>query len=327
MTVWVHRRPLLAGAILAAALALPPGAGAADRQALVIGTGGQTGVYYEVGQAICGLLNRDESFAGTRCAAPATGGSTANLTAVGSGRMAFALAQSDTQHDAVQGRPPFAEQGPMASLRSVFSLYTEAVTVVARDDSGIAALADLKGKRVNIGNAGSGQRATFELLMGALGWSAGDFAELGEWKAAEQAQAMCDGKVDAIVYIVGHPNSAIAEATTACSAHLVPVEGAAVERFVADNPYYASTTIPAGTYQGTPGAVPTFGVVATLVTSSAIDSDRVYGLVRAVFTNLDRLRAMHPALAELEPRQMAALGLSAPLHPGAERYYVEQGWR
>ena len=299
---------------------------AADRMQVAIGTGGQTGVYYEIGQAICRLVNRTAGPPSLRCTAPATGGSVDNINAVRAGQMALGLAQSDTQFEALEGNPPFAEQGPMPELRAVFSLHAEPVTIVARDDSGIVTLADLKGRRVNVGNPGSGARATFETLVAALGWQMDDFALAGEWNATEQAYAMCDGKVDAIVYTVGHPNGSITEATTACAAHLVPVVGDPVDRLLADHRYYAAATISAGTYPHMADDVTTFGVVATVVTSSAVDEMVVYGVVRAVFENIDRLQQMHPALAKLDPRQMISDALSAPLHPGAIRYYKERGW-
>lgn len=319
---WRGARAAACGLLLTVA----SGAIAAERQSVTIGTGGQTGVYYEIGQSICRLVNRTPGPPALRCTAPATGGSVDNVNAIRAGRMAFGLAQSDTQFEALTGEPPFAEHGPMPELRAVFSLHAEPVTIVARDDSSIATLADLKGRRVNVGNPGSGARATFEALMTALGWRMGDFALAGEWPATEQAKAMCDGKVDAIVYTVGHPNGSITEALSACAAHLVPVTGAAVDRLVADNRYYTAATIGAGTYAGASEDVATFGVVATVVSSSAVDEALVYAMVKAVFENLERLKQTHPALTALEPQQMTGHGLSAPLHPGAARYYRERGW-
>lgn len=306
-------------------LAVAGDASAAERVPVTIGTGGQTGVYYEIGQSVCRLLNRAPGPPQMRCTAPATGGSVANINAVHGGQMTLGLAQSDTQYQAVKGLPPFV--AAMGDLRAVFSVHAEPLTVVARDDSGIAGLDDLKGKRVNIGSRGSGQRATFEALMAELGWQPGDLALAGEWGATEQAQALCDGRVDAIVYAVGHPNGAITEATTACAAHLVPIQGPAVERLLAGSPYYAAVSIPAGLYQGTAGEVPTFGVVATMVVSSAAADDVVGGVVETVFANLDRLRQMHPALATLDAKRMATVGLSAPLHSGAAKYFEASGLR
>lgn len=300
---------------------------AAQRRIVTIGTGGETGVYYEIGQSICRLINRAPGPPAMRCNAPATDGSVANVNAVRSGQMEFGIAQSDTQSKAVTGDPPFDEQGPMPELRAVFSIHTEPLAVVARDDSGIATLADLKGKRVNVGNPGSGQRATFEALSAELGWQMADYTLAGEWKAAEQAGAMCDGKVDAIVYMAGHPNAAITEATSACAAHLVPIEGVAVERLISENRYYSAAMIRKGTYMGMTADIPTFGVVATFVSSSAVDDGTVYAITKAVFENVNLLKQIHPALATLDPREMAVNGLSAPLHPGAMHYFVDKGWR
>jgi len=210
-------------------------------------------------------------------------------------------------------------------LRSVFSIHPEPFTVVARADAGITTFADLKGKRVNIGNAGSGQRATMDVLMNALGWTTADFALASELQAAEQSQALCDNNIDAMVYTVGHPSGSIQEATTACDAVLVTVAGPEVDQLVADFPYYRVATIPGGMYRGNDSDVATFGVGATLVTSADVPDDVVYALVKSVFDDIDQFRSLHPAFANLDPRQMANDGLSAPLHPGAERYFREAG--
>jgi TRAP transporter TAXI family solute receptor len=207
----------------------------------------------------------------------------------------------------------------------VFSVHGEPFTVVARADSGIATFQDLKGKRVNVGNPGSGQRATMEVVLDAIGWSDSDFALASELKPAEQAAALGDNKVDAIIYTVGHPNGSIQEATSTVESKLIPVTGEAIDKLVADNPYYAKAVIPGGMYAGTPDDVETFGVKATFVTSADVPDDVVYEVVKAVFDNFDRFKGLHPAFANLKPEDMISDGLSAPLHPGAEKYYKEKG--
>jgi TRAP transporter TAXI family solute receptor len=198
--------------------------------------------------------------------------------------------------------------------------------VVARADSGIKNFADLKGKRVNIGNPGSGQRGTMEVLMDAMGWKKSDFALATELKASEQSKALCDNQIDAMVYTVGHPSGSIQEATTSCDAVLVNVTGPAVDKLVADNPYYAKATIPGGMYRGNPDDTQTFGVRATLVTSADVSDDVVYALTASVFNNFDEFKKLHPAFAHLKPEEMISAGLSAPIHPGALKYYKERGW-
>ena len=297
----------------------------AQQSFVSIGTGGVTGVYYPTGGAICRMMAKTRADHGIRCAVESTGGSVYNVNAVRSGELEFGVAQSDVQFKAYEGQGSFAEQGANADLRSVFSIHPEPFTVVARADAGIASFEDLKGKRVNVGNPGSGQRDTMEVLMGEMGWTMADFSLASELQAAEQSQALCDNNIDAMVYTVGHPSGSIQEATTACDAVLVDVSNAATEKLVAENPYYRTATIPGGMYRGNDGDTQTFGVGATLVTSAAVPDDVVYALVKAVFEDIDGFRALHPAFADLDPKQMANDGLSAPLHPGAEKYFREAG--
>ena len=308
-----------------AAVSLLAGAASAQQTFIAIGTGGVTGVYYPTGGAICRLVNRGRSEHGIRCGVESTGGSVFNINAIRGGELEFGVAQSDWQFHAFNGTSRFEEQGAFGDLRAVFSVHPEPFTVVARADAGITNFEDLKGKRVNVGNPGSGQRGTMEVVMEALGWSMGDFALTSELQAAEQSQALCDNNIDAMIYTVGHPSGSIQEATTACDSVLVNVTGDAIEALVNDRPYYRTATIPGGMYRGNDGDVQTFGVGATFVTSATVPEDVVYEVVKAVFENIDQFRGLHPAFANLNPAEMAQDGLSAPLHAGAERYYREAG--
>lgn len=292
---------------------------------ITIGTGGQTGVYYVVGQSICKLVNRGQKEHGIKCTAPSTGGSVENLNAIAAGEQDMGVAQSDWQYHAYNGTSEFESKGPNEDLRAVFSVHPEPFTVVARADSGIETFDDLKGKRVNVGNPGSGQRGTLEVLMDAKGWTMNDFKLASELKSAEQAQALCDNKIDAIVFAVGHPNGSIKEATTACDSVVVPVTGPEVEKLIEENSFYAKAVIPAGMYRGTDEDVETFGVGATFVSSAKADPEVIYELVSAVFDNFDRFKRLHPAFANLKKEEMITNNLSAPLHQGAEKYYKEKG--
>ena len=296
---------------------------ATEPESITIGTGGENGLYYPTGSAICNLVNRTRPQDGLRCLVQSTAGSVYNLNRVRSGELSLGIAQSDAQFHAMHGLIEFAEQGPDEKLRAVFSLHGEPFTVVARADSGIKTFDDLKGKRVNIGNPGSGQRATLEVLMAAKGWTRSDFALSTELKPAEQSQALCDNKVDAIVYTVGHPNSSILEATLACDSVLVEVRGPAVDPLVQEHPYYAYARIPGGMYRGNPEDINSFGVVATLVTSANISENTIYTVVKSVFENFEDFRGLQQALADLTQETMIGKGNSAPLHPGAIRYYRE----
>lgn len=296
----------------------------AQEKFITIGTGGQTGVYFVVGQSICRLVNRGSADHGLKCTAPSTGGSIANINAIKAGDMDMGVAQSDWQYHAYNGSSKF-EGNKFDEERAVFSVHGEPFTVIARADAGITSFADLKGKRVNIGNPGSGQRATMEVVMDALGWTLDDFALASELKPAEQAAALGDNKVDAIIYTVGHPNGSIQEAVSTVDAVLVPVTGPEIDKLIADNPFYAAATVPGGMYEGSPDDIATFGVKATFVTSSAVDDDVVYEVVKAVFDNFDRFKRLHPAFENLKEEEMIKDGLSAPLHPGAAKYYTERG--
>lgn len=309
----------------AAAVAVCATTAMAEEKFVTVGTGGQTGVYYVVGQSICKLVNRDSKKTNLKCTAPSTGGSIANINAIKGGDMDMGVAQSDWQFHGLNGTSKFADSGAFPALRSVFSVHPEPFTVIARADSGIKSFDDLKGKRVNIGNPGSGQRGTMEVIMGAKGWTLDDFALASELKSSEQSQALCDNKVDAIIFTVGHPNGSIQEATTSCEAIVVPVQGPAIDKLVNENPYYSAAAIPGGMYKGTDSNVPTFGVRATFVSSTNTDADTIYSIVKAVMDNFDRFKRLHPAFANLDKKEMVTAGNSAPLHDGAARYYKEKG--
>ncbi|WP_226553795.1 MULTISPECIES: TAXI family TRAP transporter solute-binding subunit [Celeribacter] len=312
------------GLAAAAASAMIAGSAMAE-EFVTIGTGGVTGVYYPAGGAICRLVNKNRKETGVRCSVESTGGSVYNVNTIKEGELEFGVAQSDIQYNAFNGVVQFDGE-PFDGLRAVFSIHPEPFTVVARADSGVKTFEDLKGKRMNIGNPGSGQRATMEVVMDKLGWTTDDFALATELKPAEQSAALCDNQIDAMVYTVGHPSGSIQEATTACDSVLVEVAGPAIEELVADNPYYRTATIPAGMYRGNDEDVQTFGVGATIVTSADVSEDAVYAVVSAVFDNFEDFKGLHPAFANLKPEEMIKDGLSAPLHPGAEKYYKEQGW-
>ena len=301
--------------------------GAAQAESFVtIGTGGQTGVYYAVGQSICKLVNRGGDEHGIKCTAPSTGGSVANLNAINAGEMDMGVAQSDWQYHAYNGTSKFEDQGANGELRAVFSVHPEPFTVIARSDAGIESFADLKGKRVNIGNPGSGQRGTMEVVMEKTGMTMDDFKLASELKSSEQSAAMCDNNVDAIIFTVGHPNGSIKEATTSCDAKLIPVTGAEIDALVGDNDYYAKAVIPGGMYNGSDADTETFGVGATFVSSTNTDEETIYQIVKAVFENFDRFKKLHPAFANLKEEDMIVNNLSAPLHDGAAKYYKEKGW-
>jgi uncharacterized protein len=317
-------RAALTASVLASALPWTPVA--AQQNFVTIGTGGVTGVYYAAGGAICRLVNKDRAKHGIRCSVESTGGSVFNVNTIKSGELDLGFAQSDVQFNALKGLGAFKDAGGWTDERAVFSVHPEPFTVLARKEANIKSFADFKGKRFNVGNPGSGTRASMEELLAAMSWKVSDFSLASELKADEHGSALCDGKIDGFFYGVGHPSANIQDPTTSCGARLVSLTGPAVDKLVAERPYYAKVTIPAALYRNNPEATETYGVLATLVSSSKVPTDTVYAVVKAVFDNFEEFKKLHPALANLKPENMIKDGLSAPLHEGALKYYKEKGW-
>ncbi|MFA0414335.1 TAXI family TRAP transporter solute-binding subunit [Vibrio renipiscarius] len=311
-----------AGAIAAAVM----GAGAVNAQEFItIGTGSVTGVYYPTGGAICKLVNKGRKDHNIRCSVESTGGSIYNVNTIRAGELDFGIVQSDWQYHGYNGTSKFEAQGPYNNLRAMFSLHTEPFNIIARSDAGIESVEDLAGKRVNIGNPGSGDRATMGVVMDAMGWTNDSFKLASELKGSERSQALCDNKIDAFVYVVGHPNGSIKEATTSCDAKLIPASGEKIDAIVNANPYYTFTSVPAGMYRGTDKDVNSFGVAATMVTTADVSDEVAYNVAKAVFENFDTFKRLHPAFANLKKEDMVKAGISIPLHPGAAKYYKEVG--
>jgi uncharacterized protein len=319
-------RPAGCALLLAATLgtsSLPTVVQATD---ITIGTASRAGVYFQVGRAMCRLVNYNSADHGLRCEPLPTDGSIANLRDLRAGDLDLAIVQSDWQYHATQGTGPFQDTGPDEELRALFSVHGEPFTLVARVDANINSLDDLVGKRVNIGNPGSGQRATMEVVMDAKGWTRRSFALANELPAGEQSLALCHDRVQAMVYTVGHPNDSVNQAVDLCDAVVVEVSDSAIDALVENNPYYAYMDIPGNWYPNNPGPVRSFGVKATVIATTRLDEDDAYAIVKTIFDDLDTFRTLHPAFMTLEPEAMIRDGLSAPLHPGAERYYRERGW-
>ncbi|MEH6453565.1 MAG: TAXI family TRAP transporter solute-binding subunit [Psychromonas sp.] len=317
---------MLKGTIVGALALTTTIVSAAEEQKFVtIGTGGQTGVYYVVGQSICRLVNRGIQDHNIKCNAPSTAGSVGNINAIGTGEQDMGVAQSDWQYHAYNGTSAFEGKGN-PELRALFSVHAEPFTLVVRQDAGIESFDDLKNKRVNVGDAGSGTRGTMEVVMKAKNFTMKDFSLQSELKAAEMSAALCDNNLDAITYTVGHPSGAIKEAGVSCDSKIAPVTGPEVDKLIADFPFYGKAIIPGGMYKGTDNDVETFGVYATFVSSTKTDDETVYQVVKAVFDNFDRFKRLHPAFANLKEADMITNALSAPLHDGAVKYYKERGW-
>jgi len=318
--------PKLAGVAVAATMAFGAAAQAQEQTFITIGTGGVTGVYYPTGGAICRLVNKDRKEHGIRCSVESTGGSVYNTRTIREGELDFGVVQSDVQGAAMNGTGAFADDDPYADLRAVFSVHPEPLHVMVRADAGIASVMDMKGKRVNIGNPGSGTRVLADVLMAAAGVTVDDFALAAELKSSEQSAALCDGKIDAAIWAAGLPNGSSMEATSTCDIDIIDLTSSGLDTVLASNPAYAKAMIPGGMYPGNDAEITSWGPKATFVTDASTPDEVVYTLVKAVFENFDDFKQLHPAFGRLSEEEMIKDGLSAPLHPGAEMYYKERGW-
>jgi len=271
------------------------------------------------------LVNKDRGTDGVRCSVESTGGSVFNVNTIKAGELDLGVVQSDVGYNAYNGEGQFKDGGAYTKLRSVFSIHPEPFTVLSRKEANISTFDDFKGKRFNVGNPGSGTRASMDQLLQAMGLDNSFFSLASELRPDEHGPALCDGKIDGFIYGVGHPSANIQDPTTSCGAKLVPLTGPAVEKLVETYPYYAKAVIPGGLYPNNPDDVQTYGVLATFVTSEDVPEESVYNVVKAVFDNFDDFKRLHPALANLKKEDMVKNGLSAPLHKGAEKYFKEKG--
>ncbi len=320
----VKKLSLAAGAVAMASAFMAPSAVMAQQKFVSIGTGGVTGVYYAAGGAICRLVNKDRADHGLRCSVESTGASVFNVNTIKAGELDLGFAQSDVAYNAYNGEANFKDN-KYEGLRSVFSLHPEPLTVLTRKEANIKTFDDLKGKRFNVGNPGSGTRASIEQYMQEKGVDNSFFALASELRPDEHGTALCDGKIDGFIFAVGHPSANIQDPTTTCGAKLMPLDGEIAEKVVDKYAYYAKVNIPGGLYQNNPDDTPTYGVLATVVTSENTPEATIYQITKSVFENFDEFKKLHPALAYLTKEEMVKNGLAAPLHPGAEKYYKEVG--
>ena len=290
---------------------------------ITIGTGSVTGTYYPTGGAVCRLVNKYKKETKIRCSVESTGGSVYNINNIKNGELDFGIAQSDIVYQASKGQKKF-EGNIVKKLRSVMAIYPELFTLVTRADSGIKNIMDIKGKKINLGNPGSGNEATALGLFDALGINKEDLELAGVLKAGEAPDALRDNKIDGYFYMVGHPTANIKDAANSVDIVITPINGKEVDSFVKTNPYFAQADVPSGFYKGVNNPVPTFGVKAVLVTSTDISEKTVYTLVKAILENFDSFKKLHPAYANITKESLLD-GLSAPLHEGAKKYFKEAG--
>lgn len=310
-------------AALSLATALSLGTAQAKATFVTIGTGGINDVYYPTGNNIKKMINKKKY--GIRAIVETTGGSVFNVNAVMAGNFEFGVVQSDRQFQAMKGIAEWKDKGPQTDLRAVFSIYPESVTLVAASDAGINNITDLKGKTVNIGNPGSGQRQNAIDALSAVGINYEKDLKAESFKASKAGEMLQDNRIDAFFHTVGHPSGSITEATSG-TRKVIIVDISGIDNLLEKFPYYTKSTIPKALYPDAANEkdVETFGVQATLVTSSRVADEVVYAITKEVFDNLEDFKKLHPAYANLSKESMLT-GLSAPIHPGAMKYFKEVG--
>lgn len=302
-----------------------PAKQALEDKLMVIGTGSVMGVYYPAGGAVCRLMNKERKTLGIRCSVEPTPGSIYNIEALQAAEVDFAIIQSDWQEHAYHGTGVFAQKGRYEKLRHVLALHNEAITAVVLKSSKIQKFDDIKGRIVNVGLEGSGIRTTMDDVMKAKNWTKADFKSLSEFAPSQQSKALCNGNIDVMLIATGHPNGLLHEVSSMCEVRILDVYDDVIKKFIAGNPQFSHAIIPGGLYAGVPGDVNTFGVKATIVTSSDVSDYMVYNMTRTIFENINAFKSLHPILANLDPTKMATEGRTAPYHNGALKYYKEKG--
>ena len=285
---------------------------------MTMGTGGTAGTYYAFGGA---LGNQIQSAADISVTVVSTDGSKANILGIASGDYQLGTVQSDVMAYAWSGLRSFEKEGKIDSFRVLGGLYAEAVQLVTMDPE-IKSVADLKGKKVSIGAAGSGVYFNAMDVLAAAGLKETDIQPQYQ-SFADSADALKDGKIQAAFIVAGPPTPAISELfTTNANARLVPIDGAVAEKLMTDCPYYTVHTIKAGTYENQTTDVNTVTVKATLIVSASASEEDVYNITKAIFDNIDSIA--HDKKNELS-LENATSGMTAPFHAGAAKYYAEKG--
>ena len=290
---------------------------------ITIGTGGVTGTYYPTGGAICKFVNQYKKESKIRCSVESTDGSLYNLNSLKNGDLDFGIVQSDIVYQASKGEDTFKNE-KFSKLKSVIAIYPELLTLVTKKDANIHNLLDIKGKKINLGNSGSGNETTALTLFNESGLKKSDLKEAASFSATEMPDALKNNKIDGYFYMVGHPTANIKDAANSTDIRIIPIENKILDSLIEKYPYFAKSNIQAGTYKGQSSDIATFGVKAVLVTNENIDESIVYFLVKAILENFDEFKKLHPAYANITKESLLD-GLSAPLHDGAKRYFKEIG--
>jgi TRAP transporter TAXI family solute receptor len=291
-----------------------------------IATGTAGGIYHPLGASICRMFHLEERTDARRCRSRSSSGSVANLGILRQGRAEFALVQADLEEAAVNGTGVFAGAGPDPALRVVLSLHIEYFTVILRAGLPLGRFKDLRGHRIGIGEEGSGQYASKDDLFAAYGLSLNELAGIVQSDPATGVEQLCEGRLDALFFFVGHPNGLLQDAAVRCGVKFLPISGPEAEQLTHRKPFFSNVLIPGGIYRGIDQDTPTLGTRCVLLASASVPEDTVYELVKAVFDHFDTFRRLHPAWGDLTRRMLVPKGLAAPLHAGAERYLREHGY-
>ena len=282
-------------------------------------TGGSTGTYYSFGTAVAQILTEKTKIPIT---VQSTGASKANIQLIDAGEVELALVQNDVIDYAWRGVDLFNGE-KINTFSALGAMYAEVCQVVANPASGIKTIADLKGKNVSVGDAGSGTEFNARQILEAYGVS---FNDIGKQNLSfgASADALRDNKIDAFFCVAGAPTPAIVDLAITKDIVVLDVDDAHAAQLIKSYPFYTQYPIPGGSYKGQSGAINTVAVKATFVVSSKLSDDTVYKLTKALFENKDEIGAAHVKGKEID-KTYAVEGISVPFHPGAAKYLKEIG--
>ena len=309
------------GAVLLSALLMFSACSKANAQKdYILATGGTSGTYYPFGGAIANIWNT--KIDNMNVTAQATGASAENLRLINKGEAEFATVQNDVMDYAYHGTDMFAGE-KLENVMTIGTMYPEVVQIAASKASGIKSISDFKGKRISVGDAGSGVEFNAKQILEGYGLSFDDIKK-SNLSFKESAEGLQNGTLDACFITAGVPNSALQELAFTAGLILIPVDGETADKICQKYGFYTKTVIPADTYKGTESDTAALAIKATLAVSSKLDEEIVYEMTKALFENLDELAQGHAKGKEVSAEK-AVTGVSVPFHPGAKKYFKEIG--
>ena len=293
---------------------------------IAIGTSTKSGVYYPVAREICNLLNSGRETHLVRCLATESGGSIYNIPAIATGELDVALTRAGLAHKAFRGEEMFKAYGANSSLRLISILYSQPVSIIVKQESNIQKFNEVKGKRVNLGNLGSGKRGISELLLEVMNWSHSDFSEVYELNTSNMGKAFCSDKVDVLIEAIGMPSKFLDRMVNDCKGRFVDISDDVVELIRQKGPFYTPGIIPKKFYPTQEKDVRTFNVNVVLISSARVNDATIYELTKAIFGDVKKLKKIHQVFSNMMPRSMVDQAPSIPYHDGALRYFKEHGF-